>query len=133
MEEDLENEELVNEQEQSLPEVEEVKPKWQWIGDTERPEAAETEDGISDLFEVNDENDTDDLLRVDVEKDVLDANPETGGLDDLTEVSETDIMGDEDNQVPLYYKPDKPRQRFRRIQRIARRETPDTSMGGMRY
>lgn len=64
--------------------------KWNWIGSESRPEAKKSSDGISDLFEVDSDNDTDDLLKVDIEKDIMD-----GDLSDITEVTEEDIMGDD--------------------------------------
>ena len=109
--------------------------RWDWVGSPSRPEAQETEDGISDLFEVpGDLTDTQDLISVDIEKDILDAGPE-GDLSDLVEVSEEDILGDEETgQIPLDYKPDLPkRSTVRRLPRRSTRNYPlDTSMGGFR-
>lgn len=107
--------------------------KWNWIGSPDRPEAQKTEDGISDLFEVGDDlTDTQDLISVDIEKDILDAGPE-GDLSDLVEVSEEDILGDEETgQIPLDYKPDAPRRRVSpSYRRATPRYIPPTSMGGM--
>lgn len=81
-------------------------------------------DDLSDLFRAPSENDpdmqTDDLLEVDLYDDVLD-----GDLEDLTEVTEEDIMGPEDPPPP----PKPPRRLMRRTSK--RYEPP--SMGGMRY
>ena len=54
------------------------------------------DDDLSDLFEVDRDEltDTTDVVRVDMEKDILDAD-EDGTLDDLTTVTDEDIMGDE--------------------------------------
>lgn len=99
--------------------------KWSWIGSPDRPEAQEYSDGLSDLFEVGNEDNGDDLLSVDIEKDIID-----GDLADLTEVSEEDIMGDEETgQIPLDYKPDMPRGRpMPRYRRPTQRYIPPTSM-----
>jgi len=98
--------------------------KWNWIGSPDRPEAQEHSDGISDLLEVNegdfDETEgVDDLVDVDFERDILDAN-ENGDIEDLVNVSMEDIMG----SAP------RPRQR-RIVQRrtIRPRYQPPTSMG----
>ena len=100
--------------------------KWDWVGSPSRPEAQEESDGISDLFRVDSDDDTSDLISVDLEKDIID-----GDLSDLTEVSEEDILGDgETGQVPLDYKPDTPRRRvLPRYRRTPTRYTPPTSLG----
>ena len=78
---------------------------WNWVGSPSYPEAQESSDGISDLFEVSDEDigasddDLSDLTDVDIERDVLDADDD-GSLDDLVSVTEEDIMGDELGQRP---------------------------------
>ena len=92
-----------------------------WVGS---PEAAKSDDGISDLFEVDSDSDTDDLVSVDMETDIID-----GPLDDLTDVSEKDIMGDEIGQVPLEHQPNKKRI----VRRMVRRRTlqGDAGMGGL--
>lgn len=108
--------------------------KWSWIGSPARPEAEESSDGISDLFEVGDDlTDTQDLVSVDIERDILDAGPE-GDLSDLVEVSEEDILGDEETgQVPLNYKPDPLRRKpATRPRRFFPRYIPPSSAGGMR-
>ena len=112
-------------EEQGQPE-QESKPRWDWIGSPSRPEAQESSDGISDLFEIDSDDNTSDLVSVDIEKDIMDGN-----LDDLTEVSEEDILGDaETGQIPLEYKPDAPRTRnTTRYRRPVQRYTPPTSMG----
>ena len=113
----------------------ESRPGWEWIGSPSRPEAQKSEDGISDLFDPGTEDDTSDLISVDMEGDIIDANPETGDLSDLVDVSEADILGDDETgQVPLDYHPDLPRRRvLPRYRRSAQRYTPPTtSMGGLR-
>jgi len=86
------------------------------------------DDGISDLFRVDNEPDTDDLVAVDIERDILDAN-EDGDLSDLTEVSEDDILGDDLGQTALNYKPRK----TRRVRRLPRRYPYGSGgMGGIR-
>jgi len=124
----------------------ESKPGWDWIGSPSRPEAKKHDDGISDLFEVGNEDDTADLVSVDIDKDIIDTN-ERGDLSDLTEVSTEDIMGDEETgQVPLEYTPDdeemlqefngqRQQPRYRVAPRVSTRPRytpPETSLGGMR-
>jgi len=120
--------------------------RWESLVSTHHPDAAKHDDGISDLFEVGQEDDTSDLVSVDIDKDIIDTN-ERGGLDDLTEVSEEDIMGDEETgQIPLEYTPDddemiqefngaRQNRKYRIVPRQATRayrEPPDISMRGMR-
>jgi len=114
--------------EEELEQSQERKPGWDWVGSPSRPEAQESPDGISDLFEVPTDDDTEDLVSVDIERDIMDGN-----LDDLTEVSEEDILGDEETgQVPLEYKPDAPRRKvLPRYRRTPTRYTPPASLGGM--
>jgi len=102
-----------------------------WVGAPDTPRQAS--DGISDLFEVETEDDTSDLISVDIDKDIIDANEETGDLSDLVEVSEEDILGDEETgQVPLEYKPDVPKRRLLpRYRRIPTRYVPPTSARGI--
>lgn len=107
--------------------------KWSWIGSPDRPEAQEKSDGISDLFTVSAEDvgasdeDLSDLTDVDIDKDVLDAD-EDGSLDDLTEVTEADIMGDDDyGQRPAKPLSRQPKARRRTIPRYQ----PPTSMSGL--
>lgn len=59
-------------------------------------------DGMEDLFRVDREEllDTEDLGKVDMNRDIIDAN-EAGNLDDLTEVDNEDIMGNIYGQSPL--------------------------------
>lgn len=61
-----------------------------------QPKEKEQDDDVSDLFEVDRDEltDTKDVVTVDIEEDILDADEE-GGLDDVTTVTEEDIMGDE--------------------------------------
>ena len=98
--------------------------KWDWIGSPSRPEAKEHSDGLSDLFDAPDQEeideDMDDLTGVDFEKDILDANEE-GNLEDLTNVSNEDIIG----VAP------RPQQRKVAPKRITSRHgyAPPTSMG----
>jgi hypothetical protein len=104
--------------------------KWDWVGSTSRPEAQDTEDGISDLFRVTDEDvgasddDLSDLTDVDMEHDILDADDD-GTLNDLVDVTYEDIMGDERGQRPS--KP--PSQQHRPRYRLSPRYQPPTSMG----
>jgi len=102
--------------------------KWGWVGSPNTPDAKKHDDGISDLFEVDNDPDTADLLTVDVDEDIID-----GPLDDLVDVTEDDIMGDELGQTDLDYKPEPPRQRpaprFRRV--VRRPYTPPTRAGGV--
>lgn len=81
----------------SVPGTDILRPsRWSWIGSPSRPEAQESRDGISDLFEVggeDDEEDIEDLTSVDIENDIIDADPDTGDLSDLTDVFEEDVMG----------------------------------------
>lgn len=100
---------------------------WEWIGSDKRPEAAEHSDGISDLLEVNegdfDETEgVDDLVDVDFERDILDAN-ENGDIEDLVSVSMEDVMGSAPRPRQPWYRP---------VRRSTRRFTPPTSLGGMR-
>ena len=103
------------------PDIEEEEERAVWVGS---PEASKADDGISDLFEVDTDTDTDDLVSVDMETDIID-----GPLDDLTDVSEKDIMGDEIGQVPLEHQPNKKRI----VRRMVRRRTlqGDAGMGGL--
>lgn len=71
---------------------------FQWIGDPRRAEAQEG-DGMSDLFQTGGDDDASDLTRVDIEKDIIDAD-EDGTLDDLVVTTEDDIIGDELGQIP---------------------------------
>jgi hypothetical protein len=104
--------------------------KWNWIGSPSRPEAQEESDGISDLFRVTPEDvgasdeDLSDLTDVDMERDILDAG-EDGTLDDLVDVTEADIMGDESGQRPSTPASRQPRNRYR----LTPRYQPPTSMG----
>ena len=101
--------------------------KWQWVGDSNRPEAQKSDDGISDLFEVDSNDDTSDLVSVDLERDIID-----GDLSDLTEVSEDDILGDDLGQTDLDYRPEPQRQISRRpTRRVVRRYVPPTNVGGI--
>ena len=103
---------------------------WNWVGSPDRPEAQEESDGISDLFRVTDEDvgasdeDLSDLTDVDMERDILDAD-EDGTLDDLVNVTEEDIMGDDRGQ-----RPSKPPSQQRRVRyKVTPRYQPPTSMG----
>ena len=114
------------------PEPAPVQPsKWDWIGSPSRPEAKEHSDGISDLFTVTDEDvdageGVEDLVTVDMEKDILDADDD-GSLNDLVDVTEEDIMGSED----YGQRPSKPasRQARTRYRITPRYQPPPTSMG----
>ena len=124
---ELSTPEPISEEEAQEQQEPEQGGKWQWVGDNRRPEAQKVSDGISDLFEIDDDPDTDDLVSVDIEKDIID-----GDLSDLTEVSEDDILGDELGQSDLDYHPEPPRRRpVLRPSRIPRRYVPPTSAGGI--
>ena len=90
-----------------------------WVGSDAAPQ--KKDDGISDLFDLDVEaemEDVDDLVDVDFDKDILDAN-ENGDLEDLVNVSQEDIMG---RTPPKRRKP----------ARSSRRPTRSpTSMGGI--
>ena len=123
---------------QPLPVEQEEEPNWDWIGSDTRPEAQEYSDGISDLFEVGNDPDTDDLVSVDTNNDIIDSDTD-GSLDSLTAVSEDDIMGDELGQTDLDTIKEfngshqKPRYRLAPRVRVDRRYIPqDTSMRGIR-
>jgi len=109
----------------------ESKPGWEWIGSPSRPEVAERSDGISDLFTVDDDDldageGVDDLVEVDMERDILDADEGTGDLSDLVDVTDEDIMGNEE----YGQRPSKPASQQRRSRnRIPSRYQPPTSMG----
>lgn len=119
-------EEIIN-QEEEIQEEPEQSSRWTWIGSPDRPEAKKSKDGISDLFEVDDNPDTDDLVTVDMEADIID-----GDLEDLTEVTEEDVMGDELGQTELDYKPTPQRRPVSRPRRIPVRYNPPPSIGGIR-
>jgi len=115
--------------EEALPQEPENKPGWEWVGSPSRPEAQEHSDGISDLFRVTEEDvgasdeDLSDLTDVDIDRDIVDAD-EDGTLDDLVNVSDEDIMGDE-----LGQRPSRPLSQQRRLRRrISPRYLPPTSM-----
>jgi len=98
--------------------------KWTWIGDKRHPDGKESSDGISDLFEVNEDDlldDPDDVTDLDYEVDVLDAG-EDGTLDDLVNVSQEDVMGSP---------PQPSKRRYKRTRRLYR-PSPPTGLGGMR-
>ena len=122
---------FASEEQPEQPE-QESKPGWEWIGSPSRPEAEERSDGISDLFTVDDDDidageGVDDLVEVDMERDILDADEGTGDLSDLVDVTDEDMFGsDEYGQ-----RPSKPASQQRR-RRITPRYQPPTSTGGMR-
>ena len=120
------------EQEFTEPPPQEGTGETVWIGAPDAPRQAS--DGISDLFDPGTEDDTSDLVSVNFEEDIIDANPETGDLSDLVDVSEDDVLGDEETgQMPLNYRPAP--QQVRRVQRRTSpsRYTPPTSVRGQRY
>lgn len=64
-----------------------------WVG-RPNPET-DASDGISDLFDSTlsqEQTDTDDLVDVDLETDILDADPD-GGFGSLVDVSRDDVIG----------------------------------------
>jgi len=63
-------------------------------------------DDMTDLFNIDSKEmtDTEDLISVDIKKDIIDGD-EDGTLDDLTQVTKEDVMGDElYGQSPLHGK-----------------------------
>jgi hypothetical protein len=99
------------------------KSAWQWIGSPDRPEAQKSVDGISDLFEFKNEADTDDVVSVDVDRDIVDADAD-GSLDSLVTVTEEDIMGYGPYSQPRKHK-------VQRGRRQSARNT-DPRIGGLR-
>ena len=136
-EEEMDEQELIAPEPVPVPVPEPSGSKWDWIGSPSRPEVQEHSDGISDLFTVDDEDigagsDVDDLIEVDIERDIIDANEETGDLSDLVDVTDEDIMGNELGQSPLDYKPPAQSQRKQPRYRLTpRRTAPPTSMQGI--
>jgi hypothetical protein len=121
---------LDEEMEQPMEQPQEQGSKWGWLVSPSRPEAQEVSDGISDLFRVTDEDvgasdeDLSDLTDVDMENDILDADDD-GTLNDLVDVTEEDIMGDDRGQ-----RPSRPAsQQYRTRYRLTPRYQPPTSMG----
>lgn len=137
-----EEEEEVNETEnpgavEEAPEVIPVPQPMPPVYEVPPPEAQKPviDDGISDLFFVPDDPDTDDVVAVDMDYDIIDAD-EDGTLDDATTVSEEDIMGDDFGQSPL----DGPGTQEARKKRLYQpryrnyyntRETPDRGIQGI--
>lgn len=122
--------------------------RWTWLGSPKYPGADKYSDGISDLFEFGNETDTDDLISVDIDRDIVDAGND-GTLNDLVDVTEQDIMGDDNGQQSLNYEPEAdvyggqspldenplPQRRLTRTppKRVFRSRPPMRSqMGGMR-
>ena len=117
----------IEEQPEERPESEK---RVRWLQESSYPDAQKHSDGISDLFTVTDEDvgasdeDLSDLTDVDMENDILDAD-EDGTLNDLVDVTDEDIMGDERGQ-----RPSAPPSRQRRPRyRISPRYQLPTSMG----
>ena len=108
--------------------------KVSWVGSPATPRKAD--DGISDLFETGtkgEEDDLRDLTTVDVDADIIDADPDTGDLSDLTDVTEEDVLGDEDTgQFPdaTPYQQRLRKTRARPVRKTIRRPPPPT-MGGL--
>jgi len=100
-----------------------------WVGAPDAPK--QSNDGISDLFKVDTDADTDDLISVDIDRDIIDTD-EDGTLDDLTTVTEEDILGDDFGQTSLKG-PSKQRYKLVRppVRRVQRYLAPPASMGGM--
>jgi len=97
MEEDIIKQEEVREvasDEEEQEQEQEESPIVQFVKPPEPEE--EQSDGMEDLFEVNREEltDTKDVVAVDIEEDILDAG-EDGSIEDVTTVTEEDIMGDD--------------------------------------
>ena len=116
-----EGEELVEQEEQEQPEGDK---KTVWVGSPDAPRKAD--DGISDLFEgpnlEEEDEDMADLTEVDFEKDILDAGDD-GTLDDLTSVSQEDIIGRSPKRKVVR----------RPVRRTARRYNPPAQMGGLQF
>ena len=100
---------------------------------TEQPEPAKKKDDMADLFNVdrNDLLDTEDLIKVDMNRDIIDANSE-GDLSDLTEVTKDDVMGDEFyGQTPLDGGSVQRRQKAQPKYKLTQPYTPPTQIGGL--
>ena len=125
----MEQEEMVEEQERP-----EGDGKAVWVGAPDAP--GQADDGISDLFETGtkgEEDDLRDLTSVDVDADIIDVDPDTGDLSDLTDVTEEDVLGDEDTgQFPDATPYQQRMMKRARPARRTTRYTPPTSMGGIR-
>lgn len=118
------------EQEQ-LEERPESEKRIRWLQEPTFPGAEKHSDGISDLFEGPDleaeAEDMEDLVGVDWEKDIVDAN-ENGDLEDLVDVDiNRDIMGFEGTDRPT----PKPRHRIAPNGRRSNRYIPPTGMQGI--
>lgn len=122
LEEEL-GEDVGNVEEEPVPPLS-PEGKTVWVGAPDAP--GQAEDGISDLFNVDvDEEleDVDELVDVDFDRDILDAG-EDGTLEDLVNVDREDIIGTPPAPRRKLVKP-KPRYR------IVRRYPPTTGMGGL--
>jgi len=98
------------------------------------PEPEEKQgDDMSDLFEVDRDEltDTKDVVAVDIEKDVLDAG-EDGSIEDVTTVTEEDIMGDDMyGQSPLEAGAKEQRKRVIRARKPVRIVRLPRQVGGL--
>jgi len=107
-----------------------------WVGAPDAPRQAN--DGISDLFEtgsIDESDDLRDLTEVDVDRDIIDADEDSGDLSDLTDVTEEDVLGDEFTGQFPDATPARQRMMKRAVRPPARRPIryiPPTSAGGMR-
>lgn len=120
----------------ALPEPVEPPPRpaFHWIGDASRPEAQE-KDGVSDLFAPETDPDTDDVVNVSVDEDVIDADIPENPLGDLLDTTEDDILGDEETgQIPLNTDARSRRQRemAKRLRQRRPPSSPDASVSGLR-
>lgn len=87
----------------------------------EEPREKKT-DGMEDLFEVNRDDilDTDDVIKVDMDRDIMDSEPD-GSFDDLTTVDREDVVGNVYGQSPLDGAGSRKRRRTEVKYRLARR------------
>ena len=94
----------------------------------------DSKDDLKDLTNVPYDEllDTDDLVEVNTEEDILDAN-EDGELTDLTEVTDEDVMGDVYGKSPLegYGAQKKKKVEQQRVRIV--RTTPPVGMSGIGY
>lgn len=96
-------------------------------------EEEKKKDDMSDLFEVNRDDilDTEDVVGVNMERDILDANEE-GNLDDLTTVTDEDIMGSEMyGQSPLENSVAQKRRKAQQVVKPVYRIVPPPQVGGL--
>jgi len=131
-------EEDIEERELSKPEpAPELVPapssKAVWVGAPDAP--GQANDGLSDLFSthnIDEADDLRDLTEVDVDRDIIDADEDSGDLSDLTDVTEEDVLGDEETgQFPDATPYQQQMRRTRQLPGTRRvvRYTPPMSLG----